>query len=201
MTVYNNNSSDLCALPDVRDVLFRGSAANNAPTGDVDNVLQRLITAASKYILNDISRNIFAANYTRRLNGQGTKLLFLPDTPITAVSSLYIDGVLIPAKDTDPLKSANAVGYTIQDDYIALSGYTFNAGIDNVIISYTAGNNSVPADLQDVCIDMVTRKYRELDRIGVNVKSIGQEQMTYDRSHIGESSKRTLQRYQRVIPV
>jgi len=161
-----------------------------------DAFLGRLISFASVFVQNLLNRNILSTAYTETYDGNSGTALFLPNYPITAVSSLTIDGISIPAASS-PLVS----GYTFNSTRISLNGYRFNRGYNNVAISYTAGFASVPLDLEQAVIEIVGIKYREIKRIGEVSKSIAGEVVSFSQADIPPTAKTILQQFKRVIPV
>src|SRR5579875_3868416 len=95
-------TGDLTTLANVKSYL----SPPLTTTAD-DALLSRLITAASQFIESWLNRTIASAAYTDTRNGTGGTRLFLRNRPVTAVSSLTIDGVAIAASDPPPL----AAGY------------------------------------------------------------------------------------------
>ncbi|HUN45001.1 MAG TPA: hypothetical protein VMU85_00715, partial [Stellaceae bacterium] len=71
-----------------------------------DALLQRLITAASGFILTWLDRDLAEQSYSEIRDGTGGRRLALANTPVTAVAALAIDGVAIP-----PMPDATSPGY------------------------------------------------------------------------------------------
>jgi hypothetical protein len=122
----------------------------NASTDDV--LLARLITAVSGFVQRWLNRNIASQSYTEHRDGmgygEGRRVMVLANYPVTAISSLTVDGIAIPASpDNGDLQA----GYGFDDGSIWLSassayassfwpnGYQFARGRRNVVVSYTAG--------------------------------------------------------------
>ncbi len=195
MTAHQSNAIDLCALPDVKDYLFRGGG-NQTQTDD--NLLQRMITALSEAIDRDLGRNIKAANYTEVRSGEGTKLMFVLNPPIISVTSVYVDGVLIPAKSTDPTQTISSNGYFASGKYISLFGYSFSKGLDNVQLMYRGGYNATPPDLEQMCIEVVGWAYKELDRLGQVSKSLAGEIVQFNVEAMSKRAREIVEHYKRV---
>lgn len=109
-----------------------------AAPGDLD----KIITGVSASMQSYANRNFVSQPYTRTLNGNGGDRVSLPDFPITAVSSLSIDGVSVPAS-----ASATQAGFVFSETQVLLRAYRFCRGVQNVVIGYTAGFATIPADL------------------------------------------------------
>lgn len=110
--------------------------------------LAAIITGASVSMQSYASRVFGSQAYSVTLNGQGGDRVSLPNTPITAVTALSIDGVAVPAS-SGPTKA----GYVFSDTQVLLRGYRFCRGVQNVALSYTAGFATIPMDIQRACCE------------------------------------------------
>lgn len=70
----------------------------------------------------------------KRINGNGSKRLTLPETPIISISALSVDGATIPVS-ADSQQS----GYMFDESTIYLIGYVFTKGAQNVVCSWVSG--------------------------------------------------------------
>ena len=116
-----------------------------------DALLQSLLTSASRFLLNYLSRgNILSQSYTDRFSGSGwgqTSLL-LPRWPVTSISALSISGSAIPAGVAAAANVPETSGYLLEPwdgvpagkmQSIDLLGYGFGCGAQNITVSYVAG--------------------------------------------------------------
>ena len=140
-----------------------------------DALLSAAITSLSAAIKSYINRDIISAAYTDVLNGQGGNALITTQAPITAVSSLVIDGRTIVASTT-PLQS----GYRVAAHAIYLVGAVFTRGVQNVSVDYTAGYAVVPGDIVQALNEWLNVIYKERDRVGYLSKSLAGETVTFD---------------------
>jgi len=124
--------------------------------------------------------------------------MFVDNPPIISVTSLYIDGSLIPAKSTDPTQMLSSNGYLISDKYISLFGHAFNRGLDNVQITYRGGYNSTPPDLEQACIEAVGWAYKELDRLGHVSKSLSGETVQFNIEAMSKRASTIVEHLKRV---
>ena len=69
-----------------------------------------------------------------------------------------------------------------------------------VRVSYQAGFAAPPADLTQACIEMVSLRYREKDRVGLVSKGLAGETTAYSLKDMPESVRTLLNRYRRVVP-
>lgn len=196
---HQKASDDLCSLGDVKSYVFRGGSS---PINTDDDLLQRLITAVSEFLRKEASTVFDVQTHTEIRSGGGgrQRRMHFKFRPCISVTSLYIDGILIPAKSSDPAQYG-ASGYTFTEDHITLSGYIFGRGKDNVQIMYQAGFSEVPFDLEQSAIETVGRRYREIDRLGQKSKSLAGEVVAFDLDDLSDFAQRTIDRYKRVIPI
>lgn len=157
-----------------------------------DALIDDLILAASAFVLRYCDRTAFTIqSFSERYNGTGTQTLVPDQFPITAVSSVRIDGVSIPASSDWP----RAAGYTFNKYGVMVRGYKFTKDVLNVDISYSAGYTETPEDVKQAVIEMVSMKFKRKDRIGVSSKTIGQETISYSSSDVSADIKAVLNQH------
>jgi hypothetical protein len=115
------------------------------------------------------------------------------DYPVTAINYLKIDGQLIPAS------FGQSSGYVYDSFSIMLIGYSFTRGFQNVELSYTAGYAVTPTEVEQACIELLSLRYKEKDRIGQVSKSIGGEVVSFSQKDMSDSIQTTLANYKKVI--
>lgn len=142
--------NDLAPLADALDWL---NLTEDTPSGTV----ARLITSFSTRIQKWLGYNILQANYTRTFNGQGLPLLFLPDLPVVSVSSLIINGQNIPQGVASG--GTESPGYYNDEYAVFARGYHFRKGFRNITVSYVAGYEEVPQDLEQACLTWLQGAY------------------------------------------
>jgi hypothetical protein len=184
------NSNDLTTLENFKAWI----GLDNNPKDDA--VLSRLITACSMFIQSWCNRVFASANYTDTISGEHTNVVFLQNVPITAVSSVMINGNAVPAAST-----VNGVGYVFGSNQVMVNGYRFPRGYNNITISYTAGYATIPFDIEQACIELCALRYRERDRIGQVSKSLAGEVVAFSQKDMSDDIKTLLQQYKRVVPV
>lgn len=141
--------------------------------------LSQLVSAASGYIHRRCGVDNFnSASYTETYNGNGTQQLFLRNWPVTAVSSLQVDSMVIPQSagygspgylwDVSSIVIRPGGGGNIAYSFRSFPGnqYLFNPGVQNVVVSYTAGFNPVPADLAEACIEIAAESFARSQNVG-----------------------------------
>lgn len=113
------------------------------PTSNQDPLIEQLIPRESRAIEQYTSRRFpSVTNTAKRLNGTGSSILVLPDSPILSIALLEIGGVAV-AESPDGLQA----GYTFDDTAIYLTGGAkFPMGRQNVTCTWTAGYEESETD-------------------------------------------------------
>ncbi|WP_271024974.1 hypothetical protein [Rhizobium sp. RCAM05973] len=125
------------------------------PSGTDDTNMQFAVTAFSTLIATWCSRNFVQASYSEVYDGHGGPRLMVRNWPITAVSSLAINGQAVSLAN-GPLGS----GYLFSDRSVVMNDCNqFWRGFQNIAISYTAGFNPIPMDLQLACLEWMKATY------------------------------------------
>jgi Phage gp6-like head-tail connector protein len=184
---------ELTTLAEVKAWLQLGQGA--FPSAD-DALLTRLIGAASQFVQNWLGRPVGLADYAETRDGSGGRRLQFGVFPVTAVLSLTIDGIAVP-----PASTSAGRGYVFSPTQLAVQGYFFRAGAQNVAFAYTAGYAAVPVDLAQACIDLVALRYRERARLGEVSKHIGIETVTFAQTDMSAATQSMLQQYRAVSPI
>ena len=194
------NAADMVTLADAKQYL-------NSSSND-DALMQRLITAASVYLQSWMSRNIPSQAYSETRDGTGGNRLLFGNWPVTAVSSVYVDGVLVP-----PSPGYGFGGYYFDATKIVLRPGSFSTSsssgnfyssvftrdVGNVQLSYTAGYTTIPEDLRQATLDTLAVKYRNRDRIGLMSKVLANESLTFDTSDLPKNVVTILNQYKAVF--
>lgn len=178
--------ADLTTLAKVKEWLGETTTNN-------DSVLQRLISASSDYIQAWLNRDIAQATYNSSRDGNSGNRMMFRNYPTTAVSMVKIDNQVIP------LSVNGSYGYVFNETSVALIGYRFTRGIQNVFLSYTAGYTSTPNEIEQACIEMVSLRFKEKSRIGVTSKSMAGETISFSQKDMTDSIESTLSQYKRVM--
>lgn len=161
-----------------------------------EELLARLVTAASAATETYLGRTVLQADYTERGNGTGG-CSFLPKRhPINSVASLSIDGVAIEA--SDGIKP----GYLIDGGRLVLvGGLRFTRGVQNILLTYNAGYATVPADIEQAVIETVALSYKRGDHADVSSKTLAGETVSYIKVEFPPSAKAALQPHRMVVPL
>jgi hypothetical protein len=178
--------ADLTTLPRVKEWLAITASTNDA-------LLSRLISAASDYIETYLSRDIARTSYQSYRDGHGGRRLMFRNYPVVSLTAIKVGGVSIPP-------SVNgSPGFVHTETSVTLvGGYVFEAGASNVYLEYVAGYDPIPSEIEQACIDLVSLRYRERDRIGLTSKSLAGESITFNTREFSDAVGSTLVQYKRV---
>ena len=85
-------------------------------------------------------------------------------------------------------------------EYSVTAGlYTFNAAQAGFELGITYG--FIPGDIEQATIDLIGRKYRERDRIGLASKGLAGETTAFSQNDMSADTKAILQQYRKVFSV
>lgn len=164
-----------------------------------DALLTRLLDAATAFMDSYMERDgLLTAARTETRNGNGNRRLMTKHWPVTAVSSVVINGQAVPLSP-----SWDVTGYCIDRDSIVLRNRVFEDGVQNVSISYTAGFSAVPPDIEQACIELAGMKFRTRDTTasGFVSKSLAGETISFSQKDMSSSVRSTLNEYRAVFAV
>jgi hypothetical protein len=181
---------DLCTLPELKQFL-------NIQVNTDDLLLERLISAASEFFIQEVGVYDFGYRLiTETKDGDGKQAMILSYDLPQQVSSVYVDGVLIPpATGSNP----NSTGWLYDGARVRLRGdYFFTQGIQNVEINYFAGYLDIPADVTQCVIELAALRYRERTRLGVMNTSVGGENVSYQTTSLPYTIQRVINNYNRL---
>lgn len=185
-------AGDLTTLDNVKGWL---GLTDPSQTSD-DVLLSRLITAASQFIKGICNRDFLQQDYVEVRDGTGANRMLFRNYPASAVASLVINGQSIPSG------SPQAPGFYFTPTMLILNGFSFQRGFGNVSISYTAGMNTVPADLEQACIELVGVKYRQKDHIDkVSEAGMAGQSTSFSQADMPAPVRAVLNTYKRVVPL
>ena len=171
-----------CSVSDVSTFLGTTLVTDNA------QVLQAILEATTiiQNYCNQKIEQVSAA--TILLDGAGSTKLFLPELPVTAITSVKVDGVLLAATD-----------YALAENGVLWRLYgLWPIGARNVEVTYSHGYAATPADIKGVCYRSAARLYQAQLKAthqglvpGLQAVSVGDWSETYegDKAAAGESDK------------
>lgn len=163
---------------------------------DEDDMLQRLLDAAWTAMETWCNRSFASGTYAEMRDGANTDRIMLGQFPVTAVSSVTVDGAPLAA-----WSATQPVGYAFDEQSLLYIGGRFARGRRNVVVTYTAGYASMPADLVQANIEAAALKYRQKDNVGWSSKSLAGESISLVVTDFPSSVRSLLVNYRRVAPV
>jgi hypothetical protein len=124
-----------------------------------------LLSMASAVIKAYVGHNIVETTETVTVNGSGTRYLFLPGAPVTAVSAVTVDGEAVENTADLWYWDWNTNGVLTH-----ISGW-WPYDNRNVSVTYTYGYPTVPDDVKYVCVQVAARGYQ--NPLGLRSETIG----------------------------
>jgi len=158
--------TDLTTL--ARAKAWLGGATNTTD----DELLLRLIHAASVFVQSWLNRRIMLQAYYERRNGSiagaGLKGMVFGDGPVFDVQSVFINGATVPASSDGAILQP---GYAFDENEIWLAGYQFTKGKRNVTLAYRAGFTTNEVRTIPTTPFQLTPLYMWLLDVGVTMNS------------------------------
>ena len=66
---------------------------------------------------------------------------------------------------------------------------------------YVAGYATIPYDIRQACVELVSIRYKEKDRVGLTSKALAGETTSYNVKDMPDHVKTILKQYRNVVPV
>lgn len=171
--------------------------AYKAITGtELDALIDALVLRASAAVETYLSRTILSASHSETRDGNGGRSMMLAQYPVTAVAAVTINGQTIPQSS-----GFGAAGWRLANRSIVLEGYSFAKGDGNVQIDYTAGYATVPADIEQACVETILLALERRSHIDVSSKSLAGETISYITADLPPSARKALDPHRRVAPL
>lgn len=163
-----------------------------------DAILTRLIDSCSSYIESWLNRKILQGTYTENYDGRGGNAITLAQYPITALTSVSIDGV---AQTILASTETTKTGVRYVDRQLVINGDVFPRGRGNIAVVYTAGYSSAPSDIEQACIELVSLRYKNGrgNRLGVKSKNLAGEHVLFFDGDMADSTKELLLQWRNVV--
>ena len=196
-------STPLCALADVQ------AYTGDSTTGTA-SVYTALIPKVSAAIEAYCSRTFGQASYTENRNGNGADRIMVRNLPLTAVTSVMVDTVPIPAAP-----DAVSFGYVFDDSTIYIragrklspppAGYLgaypvcFSRGVQNIALAYTGGYATIPPDVNQAACEWISFKTAKRSRLDKKSEVLAQQTVSFDLSGMPDTVKALLFTYRTVL--
>jgi hypothetical protein len=157
---------------------------------ELDATLAAQITRVSAAIEGYLQTNVLAASFEEKRNGYGGTAIQLYRKPVQSVQALVINGQAVQAAT-----AFGQPGWWLSGRLLLLVGCTYAKGWGNVDVTYTAGYTTVPADIEQACLEAIALATKRKDHIDVSSKSLGGETISYITSNMTPSALTMLNRY------
>jgi hypothetical protein len=141
---------------------------------DDDALLTELIARASDGIVAHCGREFAAADYEEYHDGDGSDSVLLNQRPVIEVLALSDDGVEVAADDHVTYPELGVV---------RLKSGVFGRGARSVYVSYRAGYETIPGDVEQAAIQWTAELYQgrgAADGREIKSERVGDYAVTYD---------------------
>ncbi|NTV02431.1 MAG: hypothetical protein HGB04_06550 [Chlorobiaceae bacterium] len=160
-----------------------------------DALIASIIGAESELIEAYIDRSVAVKPWSDIFGGGGNCEHRFRQSPVQAITRVMIDGMEIAEAG-----EITERGYLLDDGRLLLFGYCFAWGRNNCRIDYTAGWTAVPEAIAHACLELVSYRYRNKDRVGLmsKVSPVG-ETTSFSQKEMPDHVRLLLNQYRRVV--
>ncbi len=136
-------------------MLVTTERARQAPAlnGLENDYLSALIEAASAAIEKYCGREFAESERTETYDGDGSRELFVRTFPLGALETVTVVDADETEYDGDGFRLDTRIGRIVPKIGAGLS--RFPAGVQNLRVTYTGGFSTIPADVQEACVQTV----------------------------------------------
>ncbi len=172
----------------------------NITTTTDDDILNRMIIAASSFINSWLNRTIELQSYDEYYDGSDKIAIFTRNYPVTTVTAVYVNGVSKTILSPSDFSSS---GVKFDDESIFGQNLTFDKGKQNVRIVYSAGYFNIPYDIEQSCLEMISVKFKNGrgSRLGVSSEALAQQSVSFFQGDMPKSAETTLMQWRNVVPM
>lgn len=163
-----------------------------------DGALVLLLEAAIDAVETILSRKLGTTTVTDKYNGTGGALQWVKNFPIKTVSSVKINGKSVSILAEGDFSSP---GVKYNDVALMYQSGIFPKGFSNVEVTYTAGYDKLPMDLQRAISEIAGLGLKQREHLDVSSKSMAGETISYVMTLLPKSAKEILAQYESVIPL
>jgi len=163
-----------------------------------DSILEGLIDSVSTLFETICNRKFKSRVHIEYHTTDGYKEIFPKQYPITTISGIYDDIACEYGSGT----LVDSSSYTTIDDntIILIGGLVFSSNeheTPNIKLVYTAGYETIPYDLEQVCIEEVLRKFKHTKDFDVTAKTLADGSTQYTSLDLLPQTKEVLTKYSR----
>lgn len=209
------NPIDLTTVAAVQSYLTLPGASGTGPD-PTSALIQGLITSASQYWLWRTGQGSLSqvVAYNEWYDGNGQNRLFLRNQPVTAITTISINGVPVAAsngygipgvmihQDGKSLVIRPGGGSSVTTSTFLAGGQIFERGMQNINAQYSAGYASTPPDVADKATQMVAVNFKRRGWIDQASQMLSQAgTISYQKWEIPPEVERTIRNYTRVAVI
>jgi hypothetical protein len=166
--------------------------------GDVgdDSLLTQMGKDATAEMIAYLGYDPNSTAYTERYHGKDKDRFTLRFTPVISITTLKVNENAVSAA-----LDSNSSGYMFDPDTgtVYAIGGIFPRGVRNILVVYTAGYATIPADIVRACSEQVAYAYLSRERTGLRSMNIAQQTQVYETGHLLERVQGVLDRYKRIV--
>lgn len=163
-------------------------------------LITHLLPKASALVERFCERVFASTTYYEVYDGPGGYELMLDNAPIISVSKLSQDIDIEASTYGDLITGAEQL-LKKKQGIVELFNETFTKSHKNVYIDYVAGYATTPEDVKLVVLDLIAKKYKDIDdgRFGVTTQQAMGQNITYNFQDLSEFNKKALAAF-RLLP-
>lgn len=170
----------------------------NISTDNDDPLLTDLVTQVSAFVENTIQRKILTATYTEAYRGTGGPRFMLRNYPVQSVASIGWAGTTITTQ-ADIIGDTAGVCTDGRSVILIGSRTPYNRPVK---VTYTAGFDTVPADLSLAVCELVGEAYTSRTHIGeTSHSSSGATTVAFSREAMHKAILKRLSNYMPGAPL
>jgi len=162
---------------------------------DFDTLLTNLAASVGAFIEGFCGRKFDEDDYVEIHSGDSGRFLYLKNYPVSAVTKIeYRNG-----PNSNPnWQELSADDYYLLDSRTIAKETKFIEGFNNYRVTYTGGYSELPAELLQVAIEMIAKKFNGRKSDGISDESAEAASITWSRS-LTEEQKLVLKRFKKVL--
>ena len=180
---------DFCGAGDVKDYLGVTNSTD-------DPLFARLAAAATAWIRSYLTRDVSLNSYVEQVDGTGARSISLKNYPILGVASVTTGqpGMALQTltQGTDYIYSGRQIKFVTDLP---------PRGPGTIVVSYTAGYEAVPWDIQQAAITIAALYYKRKSRLGEVSKIVGGETISFSQKDVPDDVKTSLDQWKSMVPV
>lgn len=147
-----------------------------------DFVLWLFLRWANQIILTHINRDIIKEDYQTTFNGNGQKYVMLKNYPINEIYSLEINNGKLDEQEWEEIDPSKYTFESKTGKVMLL--FNLFRWFNNYRITYNAGYEQVPADLQMATLKLAAKYYNNRSSDGIKWETVNGDRLDYEVSEI-----------------